>query len=38
MVGECGIGLEGEWKVEDVRRLYKPEQGMSKRVVPTAEH
>jgi len=38
MVGERGTGLEGQWKVEDVRRLYRPEQSMSKGFIPTVEH
>jgi len=38
MVGERGTDSEGQWQVENVRRLHKTEQSMSKRFIPVAEH
>jgi len=38
MAGKRGAGEEGQWEVEDVRRLHRPQQGLLKGLLPPAKH
>jgi len=38
VVDKCGVGEEGQWEVEDVHRLYGPEQGLTQGFLPTPKY
>jgi len=38
MVGKCGVGQEGQREVENVRRFYGFEQGLSEGFISAAQH
>jgi len=38
MVGKCGLSKEGQWEVENVRGLHRPQQGMPEGFVPLTKH